>query len=419
MSRLPSLPPSSSLQGELAGWLKSQAVELGFHRAGITTPAPAEEAVKAYRRWLEAGLHGSMAYMEAPGAIARRADPTRTLPEIRSILVVTHRYPHRDPAGVPDDPSRGVVARYARGDDYHDVIRPRLEELHRRLEAHVGRPVPARAYADTGPILERELGQRAGLGWTGKNTMLLHPAAGSWELMGVLLLSLELPPDPPFRRDHCGSCARCIAGCPTGALLGRDASGAPVLDARRCISYLTIELKGAIPAELRPLVGNRVFGCDICQEVCPWNGDRAAARWPAAEPAYAPRPELDGPHLLDWMERILPMSGKEYLRAHAGSPLARPRRQGMLRNLCVATGNWLGAGDPEGRHHERRAVTVLSRALEDAHPLVRGHAAWALGRIGTTGTRTALTERLQREADPTVIEEINTALATRGPGDPA
>lgn len=403
MVRLPSLPSPP----EVAAWLKSRALHLGFQRAAITSPTPAPEAVDTWLRWIEAGHHGSMAYMADPPAMARRGDPSLTLPGVRSVLVVSHRYPHADPPGLPSDSSRAVVARYARGQDYHDVVRPRLEQLHQELEAFLGRPVPGRAYADTGPLLERELGRRAGLGWTGKNTLLLHPRAGSWELLGVLLLAEELPPDPPFPAEHCGRCTRCLDACPTGALLGRDPHGAPVLDSRRCISYLTIELKGAIPPGLRPLVGNRVFGCDICQEVCPWNGEKASARWPEADPAYTPRPELDGPELVGWTERLLAMSGKEYLRSYAGSPLARPRRQGMLRNLCVALGNALAASPAP----EPRALRALSRALEDRHPLVRGHAAWALGRCTSPEAREALVARKAHETDPTVQEEIERALS--------
>lgn len=416
---MPPLPPGPGAgdapppPGEVAAWLKSRALDLGFHRAGIAAPAPPQRAVEAYRRWVDAGHHGTMGYMADPVSAARREDPGLTLPGVRSVLVVMHRYPHEDPPGVPHDPARGVVARYARGADYHDVIRPRLDDLHRDLEGYLGRPVAGRAYADTGPILERALGSQAGLGWRGRNTMLLHPRSGSWELMGVLLLELELPPDPPFTRDHCGTCTRCIPACPTGALLGRDASGAPVLDARRCISYLTIELKGAIPGELRSLMGNRVFGCDICQEVCPWNGAKPAGSWPAAEASYSPREGLDGPDLVEWTERLLDMSGKEYLRTYAGSPLARPRRQGMLRNLCVALGNLVRSQ----ARPDPRSVAVLVRALGDPHPLVRQHAAWALGQASSDEARAALSARSALEPHQAVRDEIQAVgEATRPPG---
>ena len=210
---------------------------------------------------------------------------------------------------------------------------------------------------------------RAGLGWFGRNTMLIHPRRGSYFFLGVLLTDLPLPASEPFDEEHCGTCRRCLDACPTGALLGRDESGAPVMDATRCISYLTIELKGSIPPELRPAIGNRVFGCDICQEVCPWN-DRFAA--PTTEPAYAPRSDLDGSSLIDLADRLLGMSGKGFGREFRDSPVSRARRNGLLRNVCVALGNW-GSED---------AVPVLERAAADASELVREHAAWALSRIG-------------------------------------
>jgi epoxyqueuosine reductase len=390
-----------STSGALAGWLKREALALGFHRAGIALPPPDPAVVASYRRWLEQGYHGEMDYLARPEAVARRADPSLTLSDVRCVLVVTHRYAgNGDPPRVPRQ-GDGHIARYARGRDYHGVIRERLEGLHRRLEDHLGRAVRGRAYTDAGPLLERDLARRAGLGWIGKNTMMLHPRAGSWELLGALLLALDLPPDDPFNREHCGRCTSCLDGCPTGALRGRDEQGAPVMDARRCISYFTIEAKGPIPQELRAPMGTRIFGCDICQEVCPWNGEKAATGWPPPDAAYAPREILHRPDLVSLAERILPLSGKGFLREFAESPLARTRRQGLLRNLCVAMGN---VGGPE-------CVPVLRRALMDPHPLVRGHAAWALGRIGTTEARIPLLLRQEEEGDPWVMEELRGALA--------
>jgi epoxyqueuosine reductase len=381
--------------------LKAEALELGFHRAGIALPPPDPPAAAAYRRWLEQGYHGEMEYLARPNAVARRLDPALTLPDVRSVLVVTHRYAGGDDSPRVPRPGEGHIARYARGLDYHGVIRERLERLHRRLEGHLGRAVRGRAYTDAGPLLERDLARRAGLGWIGKNTMMLHPRAGSWELLGALLLALDLPSDDPFDREHCGRCTSCLDGCPTGALLGRDERGAPVMDARRCISYFTIEAKGPIPRELRAPMGTRVFGCDICQEVCPWNGEKAAAGWPAPDAAYAPREILHPAHLVTLTERVLSLSGKAFLREFADSPLARARRQGLLRNLCVALGN---VGGAEG-------VPVLGRALSDPHPLVRGHAAWALGRIRIPEAGTLLLARLDHEGDPWVMEELTAALA--------
>jgi epoxyqueuosine reductase len=313
------------------------------------------------------------------------------------VVVVAHEYFQDDPEGVPHDPSRAVIARYARGADYHDVVKPKLEELLGWLDARVEGGVEGRAYVDTGPILERELAERAGLGWFGRNTMLIHPSRGSYFFLGVLLVDVALPTSAPFAEDRCGTCRACLDACPTGALLGRDADGAPVIDARRCISYLTIELRGPIPLDLRPAVGNRIFGCDICQEVCPWN-ERFAR--PTGEVAYRTRAELHGVDLVELAGRLLGLDEEGFRKAFRGSPITRTRRAGMLRNVCVALGNW---GSEE-------AVPTLERALSDGDSLVRGHAAWALGRVGTHAARSALAERLEVEPDRAVSDEIGSAL---------
>jgi epoxyqueuosine reductase len=317
--------------------------------------------------------------------------------------VVTQEYSQEDSPEVPEDPSLAVIARYARGRDYHRVLKRRLQDLLEWVKAEaralgLAHEVEGLPYVDTGPILERDLANRAGLGWFGKNTMLIHPLRGSYAFIGLLLLDLELPPSPPFEADRCGSCTACLDACPTGALLGRDEKGAPVMDARRCISYLTIELRGPIPRELRPAMGNRVFGCDICQEVCPYTHKFSR---PSQEPAYAARPDLDGPPLIELTSQVLSMSGKGYLRAFAGSPVSRAGRNGMLRNLCVALGNW---GDAA-------AVRVLAEALSDSSPLVRAHAAWALGEIGTDVAVDFVRERLESELDPLVLEGLGGVLS--------
>jgi epoxyqueuosine reductase len=262
-----------------------RAHDEGFALAGITSVEPSAH-IDFYRSWIEAGHHGEMGYLARPDSLRRRADLSETMAGARRCLVVAHEYGVADPPGIPEDRSRAVIARYARGADYHDVMIEKLDRVLAWLSDQVEGGVRGRAYVDTGPLLERELAARAGLGWFGKNTVLINPARGSWFFVGVLLLDLDLPVDPPFTEDRCGSCTACLTACPTGALRGRDERGAPVIDARRCISYLTIELRGPIPMELRPGIGNRVFGCDICQEVCPWN-DRFAR--PTTEPAYAPR----------------------------------------------------------------------------------------------------------------------------------
>ena len=370
----------------------AEARALGFEMAGVVTRGDSEHMAH-FRRWLESGLHGRMDYLSRPDAVTRRADLDLTLQGFQSALVVAHSYGDDQPTTSHGHPSRAVIARYARGRDYHHVISDKLDTLALRLEDLAGRPFRRRAYVDTGPLLERELAVRAGLGWFGKNTMLIHPRRGSYFFLGVLLTDLPLEPSTPFAEDHCGTCRRCLDACPTGALLGYDEHGAPVMDATRCISYLTIELKGPIPVELRPAIGNRVYGCDICQEVCPWN-DRFSA--PAGEPAYSPRAELDNPSLIDLARRLLEMSGKAFQREYRDSPVSRARRSGLLRNVCVALGNW---GVEE-------AVPVLEQAAQDRSELVREHARWALERIaGEGGGAGAGSQSPPPEAGPQSVPE--------------
>jgi epoxyqueuosine reductase len=379
-----------------AARILAAAEQLGFDLVGIE-PADRPASAGHYREWLAAGYHGQMAYLARPEAVARRDDPANILPGIRTVVTVAANYHTRPlPAALVADPARGVVASYAWGDDYHDVLTPRLQQLAELAGAATGRPVAYRAYVDTGPVLERDLAARAGLGFVGKNTNLIHPGFGSWLFLGELLLAAgivgaDAACNRPFpaARATCGRCTRCLQACPTAAF-----AGPYVLDARRCISYLTIELKGPIPRDLRPLLGNRIFGCDICQEVCPWN--RRFAQ-PTAEPAFQPRPDGIAPRLLD----LLSLDDEAFRPRFRGSPVKRARRRGLLRNVAVALGNW---GHPA-------AVPALVRALHDAEPLIRGHAAWALGRIATAEARQALGQSLPTEVDAWVQEEIRLALS--------
>jgi len=382
--------PDPVLAG-LSARIRARALEMGFDSVGI---APAHESAhgEAYARWLAAGMHGEMAYLSREDAVAKRRDPAVLVPGARSAVVVALDYFPPEDAEAPSsaDPSRAVFARYARNEDYHDLMKERLIALQEWIGAELV-PVNGRAYVDTGAVLERELAQRAGLGWAGRNTMLIRPGRGSYCFLGVVLLDVELEYDAPFVADRCGRCSRCVDACPTGALLGRDADGAPVMDARRCISYLTIEQRGPIPRVLRPLIGNRVYGCDICQEVCPWNSFAETT----GEGAFLPREGVDGASLIE----LMGMTQEEFSRRFKGSAVKRTKRRGLLRNVAVALGNW---GSPE-------AVPVLAAALNDEEPLVRGHAAWALGRIGTEGALQAL--RGRAEVDGWVQDEIETALA--------
>ncbi len=334
--------------------IKRHARELGFDLVGITEPDPGSHA-GFYRDWLSRGYHGEMSYLARPDAVAKRADPRRIMAETRSILVVgMNYYQGQHP---PTEAPVGRVSRYAWGADYHDVVLTKLQQLADWIEGQLAQPLACRAYVDTGPVLERGLGQRAGLGWIGKNTNLIHPRRGSYFFLGELLLSLGLTPDPPFLSDRCGRCTACLDACPTGALVAPR-----TLDARQCISHLTIEHRGTIPTRVRPLLGDRVFGCDACQEACPWNHRFAH---PTSEPAFGARqPTLD-------LAEILTLDEDGFRRRFRRTPLWRARRGGLLRNAAVVAGN---LRDPV-------LLPVLRAAGSDPEPLVRQHAAWALRRI--------------------------------------
>lgn len=366
--------------------VRAEAHRLGFDLFGVTG-VRASEHEAFLRAWLDAGRHGSMSYLSREDAVERRLRPHAAYPELKSAIVLGMSY--YTGSEEFDEPGRGIIARYARGRDYHKVIRKRLLALLRWLEEHADMQLPlARACVDTSPVLERELARRAGLGWFGRSTMLVNPKHGSYFFLAALLVELEFDElDAPFERDHCGTCNACVDACPTGALLGRDESGAPVIDATRCISYLTIENRGAIPHELRPLIGNRIFGCEICQEVCPFNNDRFVQitderdfrpDWRLA----ANRPQVPGglpgtelPSLVDLMQ----MTRDEWDVWTCGSAIRRAGYAGFKRNVAVAMGNWLATVDtpPEA------AVAVLREAMADEEPLVREHAAWALSRSNT------------------------------------
>jgi epoxyqueuosine reductase len=382
--------------------IREHALALGFDTVGIAPLGPSAHA-DAYRRWVDAGYAGEMHYLARPDAVERRADPAALVPGALSAVVVTRGYapPDEEPLAA-DDPERAVFARYARGADYHEPLKERLIQLQAWINEAL-LPVRGRAYVDTGAVLERELAARAGLGWFGRNTLLIQPRRGSYHFIGVLLLDVELEPDAPFDRDHCGRCTRCLDGCPTGALLGRDETGAPRMDARRCISYLTIELRGPIPRALRPLLGNRIYGCDICQEVCPHNNTRFVEI--TSEEAFWPRQGVHGEKLIE----LMGLTQEEFSRRFRGSPVKRAKRRGLLRNVAVALGNW---GSPD-------AVSALLAALQDDEPLIRGHVAWALGRIAfrsdcpsdaVSVCIAAVERRLSGEQDKWVREELSLAL---------
>jgi epoxyqueuosine reductase len=330
-SRAATVPPASvatETPSSLAEWSKAQAYALGFDLAGIATLGPAETR-EHFDRWLAAGYAGDMHYIGRN--TEKRRDSRLPFPGASCAIVVALDYGGREPSG--------PVARYARGEDYHDVMTSMLRELHRRIEERVGRSVPGKPYVDTGPILERDLAQRAGLGWIGKNTNLLNPRIGSYFFLGSLVLDLELQADEPFTEDHCGSCTRCLDACPTQAFVEPR-----VLDATRCISYLTIELRGAIPGELHEAIGERLYGCDVCQEVCPWNV-KFARELPQASP-FAPRAALVGRDAQQLASEVLQLDEESFRGAYRRSPMKRARLSGLRRNAAVVLDNLRSAARP-------------------------------------------------------------------------
>jgi epoxyqueuosine reductase len=337
----------------LARLAKAHAYALGFDLAGITALGPAETA-PAFDEWVEAGRAGTMAYL-ARGA-AKRHDTRLPLPGTTHAIVVGMDYGGKEPSG--------PVARYARGDDYHDVMESRLRELHRRLERDAGHAIHGKPYVDTGPLLERDLARRAGLGWFGKNTNLINPQRGSFFFLGALVVDIELATDAPFEADRCGTCTRCIEACPTQAI-----TAPRELDARRCISYLTIELREEIPLEFHEAIGGLLYGCDICQSVCPWNV-RFARMLPEGS-SFAPRAVIANKDATTLAHELLAMTQEEFSAAFKGSPMKRAKLRGLKRNAAVVLGN-VGTRDD---------IDVLIQALDDEEPLVREHAAWALGRV--------------------------------------
>jgi epoxyqueuosine reductase len=341
----------------LAARVKQHALELGFELAGIAPATPAD-GFDALRAWLERGYAGEMEYMNRH-AEARR-HPSSILPEVRSVVMVGLNYKPKDPEQTSGAGAK--VARYALGEDYHDVLRKRLNQLFGRI-CDDAPGCRGRAVVDTAPLLERDFARRAVLGWFGKNTMLLNKRLGSYFFIGALLLDLELEPDPPHESSHCGTCTACLDACPTQAF---TAPGQ--LDARRCISYLTIELRGPVPEDLRSQMGDWLFGCDICQEVCPWNHKAP----PGKEPAFALCPDLEAVDPVD----LLSLSEEQFRRRFRGTALMRAKRRGLLRNAALVLGN---RGDPAN-------LPALEKACIDPEPVVREAAEWAIERIRQTTT---------------------------------
>jgi epoxyqueuosine reductase len=368
--------------------LEAQARALGFAKIGITRPDAVRMAGTRLRQWVGQGRHGDMAWMA--DRIGWRASPEALWPEARSVIMLAEPYtpadtPGSDPLAILTQPDRAAISVYAQGRDYHDVVKKRLKRLGRWLIEQQGGEI--KVFVDTAPVMEKPLAQAAGLGWQGKHTNLVSRRMGSWFFLGAIFTTLELAPNQP-EGDHCGACRRCLDICPTAAF------PAPYqLDARRCISYLTIELKGPIPRQMRPLIGNRIYGCDDCLAVCPWNKFAQAAN-----AAYAPREGTAAPLLAE----LSGLDDAAFRARFSGSPVKRIGRGRFLRNVMVAIGNSGGnSGDPN-------LTGVVEAATRDADPLVRAHAVWALSRL-------AGAERFQAamHADPdaTVAEEWRLGLA--------
>ncbi len=334
------------------------AREAGFSALGVARADAAPKTAERLRQWLASGAHGDMIWMEETEK--RRGSPAGLWPEVRSVISLGMSYaPEGDPLALAGRPDRGRISVYARGADYHDVVKKALKRVARWLAEAAGAGV--KVFVDTAPVMEKPLAEAAGLGWQGKHTNLVSRADGSWLFLGAIYTTLELDPDPPHAM-RCGSCTACLAACPT------DAFPAPFqLDARRCISYLTIEHKGPIPEEFREAMGNRIYGCDDCLAVCPWNRFADAAR---ANRAFLPRAELAAPSLAD----LLALDDAAFRKVFAGSPIKRIGRGRMVRNAAIAAGN---SNLPE-------LIPVLERLKEDEDPVVAEAARWALERLGSS-----------------------------------
>ncbi len=372
--------------------ITEQAYTLGFDRVGFAPAMPPARSDQ-FRRWLSEGKAGNMTYLHR--SAERRCNPRLVLDGARTIISVAQSYfTGRIPDEIRNDPSRGLIASYAWGQDYHEVLLKKLEKLAEFVAELTSPALPSsfilhpssfqKAYTDTGPILERDHGERAGIGFVGKNTMLIAPKMGSTFFLGEIITTLELPPSPIVSMPSCGSCTRCLEVCPTHAL-----PTAYILDSPLCISYLTIELKGVIPRELRPQMGNHIFGCDDCQDCCPWN-QRFSTE--TQEEAYRPSLEPQALHLAD----LVQLSEKQFHEQFAHSPVLRPGYAGFLRNVAVAMGNW---GTLE-------ALEALEPLFVHPSGIVRLHAAWAAGQIPAESARKRLKRMYEAETNEGVRQEI-------------
>ena len=356
--------------------IRAKALELGFDAVGFAS-ALGEGWGEDLKDWLAEGRHGDMAWMGE--TVERRASPQGLWPEARSVVVLGSSYaPADDPLALAGHPERGAISAYARNKDYHDLVKKRLKALGRWIVDRFGGEL--KVFVDTAPVMEKPLAAQAGLGWQGRHTNLVSRRLGNWFVLSEIFTTLELAPDPP-EHDHCGTCRKCQTACPSGAIEdGR-------LDPRRCISYLTIEHKGTIPAELRPALANRVYGCDDCLAVCPWNKFAV----PTKEANFWPRAELTAPRLID----LAQLNEADFRQLFAGSPVKRVGRDRFIRNVLIALGNGGGV----------EALSAAKRLVDDPSPLVRAMAAWAIRRLGGGAAADIRRQRLEIEQDASVLAE--------------
>jgi len=374
------LPPNISQN------IKAEALSLGLGLCGISRPEPPNH-FDSFTTWLNLGLHAGMAYLATERSLAHRHAPTLLMPSCQSIIVLAAFYPEIKP---DLSSAHGTIASYALARDYHFTLVELLEKLKQRITAVIGRSFQSAAYTDSAPILERDLANGTGLGWVGKNANLISTRLGSYFLLAELFTDLPLEPDAPLLQEHCGKCTRCIQACPTSCIRPDR-----TIDSNRCISYLTIEHKGAVPAQLRRFMGLNVFGCDICQSVCPWNTRQPG---PSLTPLIDQRVELANPILVE--ELMLSETG--FKEKYKSTPILRSKRRGYLRNVCIALGN----------SGQDQAVPALAAVLQsEPEGLIRAHAAWALGQFHSSYIVSLLNQSLLRETDPMVIAEIQAALS--------
>lgn len=389
------LTPRPSERQQLTHRVKQLAAEHGLSVAAVTTANEFPELAVILQQRIAAGHTCGLDWF-TPDRARFSSEPRNLQPTARSILAIGVAYWSVDPGPPNDGIARGRIARYAWGVDYHDLLKQRMASLHASIEELSGRPIEARRLVDTARIVDRAVAARAGLGWYGKNSCIIVPGHGSWVLLGELLLDLDLEPDPPIDK-HCGRCQICLDRCPTGAIV------APyTIDTPRCLSFQTIEQRGPIPLPVRPLLGNWVFGCDVCQEVCPYT----KAAKPDPEPAFLPR---SAENAYPSLRALLSMTNDRFRETYRGTPVTRAKRRGLARNAAVALGN---VGNDED-------VPTLVEALQTHdEPLVRGHAGWALGRFQTMTAQAALDHARRRDPEPYVRQEAARALGGEPPTTP-